>query len=770
MQWDWQNRCLHLSVGELSRFSLVSPAEERAGRWRMELGTHWHEVLRERAETESAAWRFEFPVSGSLYQNGWQFTVQGRIDQLNPDAHPPLLREVKTVSMDLPAHENELRERYPHYFHQAMLYGFLLGRTGTFPQTELVFLEIQTGLSQPVRLGEADLEALHRHLARIVDSLEERREHFRALRRCRVPEPFRDWRPGQLEARRDLDAALGKGPIVFMEAPTGFGKTALALEQGLLRLASGEIERILILTSKNTGHTPLLDQLEAFRRAMPGLTIHALRSRHDHLLDADMEEALSRAEVMERWEESGLSAPGLLADGILELETIRLLGERHGIPPWIISRMLLPFADVWIADYNYLFDPGVSPVLESLATYVPERTLLIIDEAHNLPERAAASRSHLLDAAEISQICSEVQLARFPGPCGRLLDVLLSIVRKQPPADSLDPPAEADLIGLLREIESAFKESSFGEDELGPASREWLWNLPSLLADWDAPGLPMLAFSPSRGRVLLACLDASAAIGPILRSFKHSLLMSATLQPWENLTRAVGLSAMRDPITTVVGTARWLEGCFEVVVDARVDTRFRQRDHFLPVTATTLGESALQGKGCTVAFFPSYAYAEKVLERVAFLYPALRMELQPRNLPLEEQTDFLERALLFDDLLFLVLGSRFSEGIDALGGKVAQAIVVGPALPEVNSLQKAREAMVAGNAREAFRTIYLIPGIRKISQAIGRLVRHPDQRARVLLHGKRFLEPAYQDLLPAYLQPVETLVTDEEFARIWLNS
>jgi Rad3-related DNA helicase len=772
MQWDWQNRSLKMSVGELARFSLQSAPDEGSGRWRMELGSHWHQVLRDRAEATAEGWTFEKAVQDSLFQAGWQFDLRGRIDQLNDTGKHPVLREVKTVSCSLPAEEDELRSSYPQYFHQAMLYGFLMGKKGTFPVTELVFLEIQTGLTQIVTLGDKDLEALHLHLTSVISELEERRGHFSLLRDYVVPEPFPEWRPGQLEAREALDDALERTTFTLFEAPTGFGKTGLALEQALVRLAAGEVERILLLTSKNTGHTPLLKQLEVFRESGRGLTAHALRSRRDHALEGDHEDRPSHSEITERWMDSGLSAPNLLANGILRLEDVKDLGQRHGVPPWAISRMLLPYADIWIADFNYLFDPAVCQVLESIPTFDPGKTLLIVDEAHNLPERAAASRSHALNAREIGHLLSEVQFARFPGNLARLLDHLLSMVKSQAPCDSLEPPFEADLIGLLREIREALSESSFGEDELSPESMDWLWNLSYLLTDWDHPHLSMVNACPRKGHIQLSCLDASTVIGPILEKFHRTVLMSATLKPWADYQAAIGLTPQNDKshCSTIEGMAPWLEGCFEVMVDARVDTRYAQREKYLEVTARAIGDSALDQKGCTAAFFPSYKYAEQVMERVNFLFPGLRCEIQPRDLNLEEQTAFLEEALVFDDLLFLVLGSRFSEGIDTLGGKVNQAIVVSPALPEVNSLQRARTSNFPGNSGAAFHSIYLIPGLRKISQALGRLVRTPDQQARVLLHGKRFLEPAYQDLLPPYLSPVETIVTDEEFSRKWLTS
>ncbi|NDV61702.1 hypothetical protein G0Q06_04495 [Puniceicoccales bacterium CK1056] len=768
MHWDWQNRTLKLSVGELARFSLISAGDELAGKWRAELGSHWHGVLRERAEQTEAGWLFEQSVSGNILQEGWRFELKGRIDQIRPGPGKPVIREIKTVATTLPSEDSILRETYPQHFHQAMLYAFLLGRKSEFPETELVFLDIQSAFTQSVALGDDDFKNLHRHLQAVAAILEERRSHFSRLRRLEVPSPFPAWRPGQPDAREQLAVALDQPLPILFEAPTGFGKTGLVLEQALLSLARGDAERIIVMTGKNTGHSPLLNQLLAFKEEMPDLTIHALRSRKDHELDAEFERSLSRREIMERWSDSGLSAPGLLADGVLDLENVRLLGQRHGIPPWAISRFLLPYADVWIADFNYLFDPRVAQVLEGIPTFSPNKTLLIIDEAHNLPDRAAGSRSYRFNANELGHVLTEVQMAQFPGKLPRILDILQSLVKKQSTCDCLDPPVEADLIGLIREASTALHECHFFENEISPESLDWLFQLSQLQTDWDQPDLPYHTYSPAKGCIELACLDASTQIRQTLGRFRQTILMSATLRPWDSFKKAIGIARDKEA-RQILGTSPWLEGCFEIMVDARVDTRFRQRDRFLDTTTRTIGESALSGKGCTVAFFPSYQYARKVLERMSYLFSSLRCELQPRDLNLEKQNEFLESALLFNDVLFLVLGSRFSEGIDALGGRVSQAIVVGPALPEVNGLQKAREALATGNSTSRFHAVYLIPGLRKISQALGRLVRSPDQRARVLLHGKRFMEPDYQDLLPEYLQPCEAIVTDEDLDKKWLR-
>jgi DNA excision repair protein ERCC-2 len=137
---------------------------------------------------------------------------------------------------------------------------------------------------------------------------------------------------------------------------------------------------------------------------------------------------------------------------------------------------------------------------------------------------------------------------------------------------------------------------------------------------------------------------------------------------------------------------------------------------------------------------------------------------------LAAQSAWVDESLMLGDALFLVLGSSFAESIDVLGGRVSHAMVVGPALPEVNAVQRARmtEATRSGLARDAaFRRVYQIPGMIKVNQALGRLVRAPGQRARVVLHCRRFLESTYSSLLAPEYQSGINLRDDNDFAR-WL--
>jgi DNA excision repair protein ERCC-2 len=766
MQWDWPKRQLQISAGALARFDMIDYGTPGgAGLWRAEIGAKWHAALRKNAEAEAAEWQFEVGCEGRLHAAGWTFKVSGRMDHFLP-GKSAILREVKTVNCSLPADPKDLRDRFRGHLMQVLIYQRLLQMKGQPTVADLLFVDIQTGELQGLPVRIEDQALLEQHLQTIANHLEERRAHFSRLRATRVGPAFASFRQGQEQASENLQQVTRRSPVTLFEAPTGFGKTGLALHAAMQQLADGSVDRILLLTAKNTGQQAYLKQLDQFRNDMPELACHVLRSRQDlHLEDLD-ERAFPPREIEARWRASGLSVPEMLGKGPLSLETLRSIAMRQFIPATVIQRFLLPYADVWVADFNYLFDPVVAATLQDIPTYLTQRTFLVIDEAHTLPERVATAYSHRFDATHVGNALTELQFARFPGRLTRLLDSLHAQLARLRPAPELDPVTEADLIGLMREIETALQDSRQELEDLSAASIELLWGIPHALRAWDHPRLSMLAFAPSKGALQLACLDAAPVIGETLQAFPRCLLMSATLQPWQALHEELGLSSGPPP-ASVLGHADWLTAAYSVLVDARADTRYRSRQDSSTLTARTIGATAENRNGPVAVFFPSYQYGELIRQRLEFLYPHLRISLPPRDLPLDQQSAFLEDALQHCDILLLVVGGRFTEGIDALGGVVRTAIMVGPALPELNPIQQARATL--GPRQSAFERIYLIPGMRKVRQALGRLVRSPDHRARVLLHCQRFAEESTLGQLPGYLQPAGIIASDKELEELWLR-
>ncbi|HUR60472.1 MAG TPA: helicase C-terminal domain-containing protein [Opitutaceae bacterium] len=869
MLFNLEARTIALSVGEFAGFSL-GPRDAvggPSGLWRAQVGTHWHNELRARAVAEHAAAAvFEIPITGQVFHRGWTFTFTGRIDQIIRGPALLALREIKSVTRALPAAENELRQDYPDYFIQAATYG-ALARTGALAdfhvlretllgdgakpalRAELVFVEVGSGIAQTIPLTPADDGLYRAQLDRLADFLDLRLRARERLRGLRYKPAFAVPRPGQETTQAELTALFERQPLVFFEAPTGFGKTGVLLEFALGQLRSGHFDRALYLTSKSTGQLQVVRTLQAMTAPsepdvlgskLAGSTLAALhlqpsnlqpatagpavaawhvRNKSEHCVNTTFhcvrDNCIYLAEAATRWAQSGLARFYIDEKHSRDLDTLRAAGRDARICPYEITRTALAFNDVWVGDYNYVFAPRNRGLFFEQPGFAAARTLLLIDEAHNLPSRVADAYSHAFSAADAFAVREELNRVRPAATLATAWDHWCHFLHHLRACEALTAADEDDARHLLGELAKIIPTMPLDLAAIGPRAAETLWAVPSFVDELATSDLSRLWWCPRDGELLLTCLDAAPAIGAALREFGGVVLASATLTPVDGFAAACGLSAppaivpapaaaapprlgaltkrdtrklykqltsgaellrveeAREAASPALLTAHtpWREGSYDIAFDARIDTTFQHRSHHYTTTAATI--AALHGAagGAIAIFFPSYAYADAIAQEVAANAGRLRVALQPKLRDLAAQTAWVEESLLLGDALFLVLGSSFAESIDALGGRISHAMVVGPALPEVNAVQRARLAEAARNglARDAaFRRVYQIPGMTKVNQALGRLVRAPGHRARVLLHCRRFLESSYANLLaPDYR--LGTSILDEAGWRAWLG-
>ena len=809
MTFDLDLRRAAFGVGEFASF-VLGPRDAgngQGGLWRAQLGTHWHRELRTQTATESSGAEFEVAITGQIFHRGWTLTFNGRIDQLLRAPELITLREIKTVTEPLPASETELRANYPEYFVQIATYA-ALWRLGLVAEiggeklplavaarstvavatlrAELLFVEAGSGLAQTVTVTTADETLFQAQLDRITEFLELRLRARERLRRLVFQPPFRQLRTGQETTQAELTAAFQRCPVVLLEAPTGFGKTGLLLEFALGQLHAGQVERVLYLTSKSTGQLQVVRTLTAMTApqeppavATKGastahttqIAIWHVRNKGEHCVNHTFhcvrENCAYLDQVAARWPQSGLARFYRFESEARDLETLRAAGRDAQICPYEITRAALAFNDVWVGDYNYVFAPSNRSLFFQQPGFDPARTLLILDEAHNLPSRVADAYSHRATADDARALLAELDHVNAPATLVRAWESWTLLLSALPAADGLDPALEADAAETLRRIADLLAALPVDYAALGPNFAALLWQSPQL-AEWlEDTRLKKLLWSPRAGELHFTCIDAADAIGETLRGFGGVVFASATLSPVDAFAEGCGLSSAT-PSHHLRAHTPWRDQAYDVAVDARVDTRFQQRAKHHATTAATVALLHESARGPVAVFFPSYAYAEIIARELDRSSPGMRVALQPKLRDLAAQTAWVEESLALSDALFLVLGSSFAESIDALGGQVTHAMVVGPALPEVNAVQQARLAEFSALGREAaFRRVYQIPGLAKVNQALGRLVRAPGQRARVILHCQRFLEPSYASLLAPEYQFGANVLEDADLTA-WL--
>ncbi len=750
---DLLNREIHLGAAELAVFGLEPRGDAGlAGRWRAESGRQWHGVLGKEVAAEEGL-KLEQRLEGTLVHGGWKFVISGRLDQIQETGAGTLIREVKTVTERLPVPPEDFPRRFPGHCAQAACYRRLRALAGPPPEVELLLLEIGSGLRQTVRWTEDWDGVLTARLQALAEFAEERRSSAARLRSLGSVSAFDAPRPGQTEAREELARIETRAGTVLFEAPTGFGKTGLAWEHALRGLRDGRWDRVIYLTGKTSGQRPASAELRALLEKLPAeARPRVLQFRPRSELCACADPRSCRKATRERWAGSGFSPRRLLeADPFPEPETIAREARSLGLCGHEAARACLPLADIWIGDANYLLAPSSRHIFLESPGFFPDRTLLIADEAHLLPSRAADARSASARTGPFDPVEAALRAGRASSATRLAWDNwreflgALEESRALPAADRLE--ARALLDSFVNEL---FKG---GMDWDAPAPDELdALRAATVLAGIaeEADGLPRLWWSPGDGELRADCLDAAPALGETLAPFRQCLLMSATLSPAGAFATACGLP---EETTLVRAEAPWREGAHRVAVDARADTRLKTRADHYALTAETAVELARCSNGPAVVFFPSHRYAETIAAYIAALAPELRVAQAPRGFDAAGQADWVREALICSDLILIVVGTGFAEGIDEMGGVVSDAIVVGPALPEMNPVQEARRARLEETlgGDEAFVQTYALPGMTRVNQALGRLVRAPGQKARIILHCRRFLRPEFAPLLaPEY--------------------
>lgn len=799
MVFDLDSRTAALSVGEFAEFS-IGPRDGSGGLhglWRAEIGTHWHRQLHTQIRISHPHARVEVPVEGRVAHRGWIISLNGRIDQILPESgsSPQIFREIKTITTPLPAADFELRAQYADHFAQLATYLALarIENPDTVVSGELLFVEIGAGTLQTVPVTRGEDPLFLARLESLTEFLDHRRHARERLRTLRFRSAFQELRPGQESTRADLDVAVAKSRIIAFEAPTGFGKTGMMLECALGQLRSGRFSRVICLTGKSTGQLQLIRTLgdmtgapDPSGTAPPTssgrpLALWHVRAKSEHCVNTTFhcvrEGCGYLAGAASRWPQSGLARFLLTDDHPRDIDALRDAGRDAFICPYEITRTALAFNDVWVGDYNYVFSPRNRGLFFEQPGFDPAQTLLIVDEAHNLPSRVADAHSHTVRAEQVQATLADLEHCHAGRSFLRAWAAWTELLMSLPACDAIDLALEDEITDALRRLTDQVGGGSIDFHALGPASSERVWEIVELHAWLTDTAFPRLLWCPSPGELRFTCLDAASVIGSTLQSFSCTLLASATLGPIDAFGTALGLASPprqaelphSPPLAHVVAHTPWRSGAYRIAYDLRVDTTYRRRDAHAHTTAATVERLRAAANSSIVVFFPSYHYAESIAGILESANGTLRIALQPRGQDLAAKAAWVDESLLLADALFLVLGSSFAESIDLLGGRITHAMVVGPALPEVNAVQRARmEIARTGTGDAAFRKIYQIPGMQKVNQALGRLVRAPGQKAQVLLHCRRFGEADYASLLSTDYQFGANILTDGDLDT-WLS-
>lgn len=777
MQIDAVERSVKISVGELACFQNNSGESFRGGQeWRAELGRKWHTALQEKTAEEFPLSEFELTLKKTIRKSDWTFHIQGRIDQFVSDGKSlNTIREIKTVRHPLPEKTAVLKDKYPHYFAQLAIYKHLAERLPQYSKTdlcfELTFIDINTGLSQTVNLISDELiyeDYFSNQIKALLPFLNDRINARVRLNEINLGSPFESLRDGQSELLQTLERATLKSSHILLQAPTGFGKTGIVLHHALSHMKQGFFERMIYLTSKSTGQLQTLKQLNNI-----GVLRHVqMRNRSELSIQSKShhcyEDTRCDAEFGLKIRDIGLGVEELFEENTFSLEQVKDLGIQHGLCPYALTKWALQYAEIWVGDSNYIFSPNSRNVFFDSYGFDPKKTLVIVDEAHNLPERTADALSIQLSAYQWNRVLESALDTSNTHCLFSIGEEILVFLKKLKGKEILSGTDTYTALDLFEDFSRELKEVHISSVDINPKDLNLIYQIPKAAELLSGGEKDYLAWSPRDQSLKISCLNPAPWIANCLRPFASSIHMSATLGPIDHFRELVGLT--KKETTFAVGFAPWRDAAYDIAIDTRVDTRYKSRAQFYELTTDTITTLFAYSNYKPIAiFFPSYQYAQNIETYLKAKNPYLPVIVQPKNLSLSEQKSFIEENLESHSILFFILGSAFTEGIDNLGGMIETAMVVSPALPEINPLSTVKlENTQTTNRTKAFQETYIIPAFQKIHQALGRMVRAPGQKAKVLLHCKRFIQTEYKSLLADEYQSDVTIKNQHELES-WLS-
>ncbi len=739
---------VRLSVRALVAFSYFPPDITPLSPALMEQGRAAHLAR----QAQSGVSR-EVPLSWQGQAQGLDFLVTGRMDLYDAGSRPPLIEEIKLGSDEPPP------APLPEHRFQAMCYGYMLGRQEGIPRflirVSYVSLQGRILASFEEEFGFEALEEaffglltplaawrgkLARHMLRRDGSL-------RAL-----PFPYGDFRPGQREMAAQVYTAIARRRRLFATMPTGTGKSSAVLYPALKAMGQGLSGQIVCLTARGTARRAMEEELRRMRAL--GLKCKALSLYAKEKL-CPMAEMRCDAAWCPRArghflrQQAGLHSA--MRAAVWDEKTVLKLAQRHQLCPFEFSLALSEIADVLICDYNYFFDPRlrIKRLFEQ-----PSRATVLLDEAHNLPDRAREMLSGSLSGAQLASLRRDAgkALTRKSGLYRRLGRVLEVLRLMEPGTDKLPPALERALETLMEAL---------GQSPGFPVSsaliRDLLGFLDALRRQMAAPeDYQLFCRAQGKERVLqLLCLNITPHLARSSSKLRGFILYSATLDP---------LPAMRD----LLGGGEE-DACFALpspfpaehllILQLPVDTRFAARERSLSQVAQAIRYMAEGREGKYIAFFPSYAYMQRVAQRLE----DLPLHIQQGGMSEAQRQEYL--ALFTADsrplLALAVLGGVFSEGIDLPGLSLIGVCVVGVGLPQVNEEREAIRQRAARQDLSGFDIAYRYPGMHKVLQAAGRLIRSEQDRGVLLLCDERFGQSDYRRLLPGHYRPLKLAALEE---------
>lgn len=690
--------------------------------------------------------------------------VEGRADGIFTEDGEFWIDEIKGTYGNLQAMEVPV----PVHRAQAMCYGWIYGEKEGLSQIGIQMTYSHLDTEDTRRFREIfSMEELKNWYQKLLDdyhkwiscSLSWKKERNASMKDLQFPFPYRE---GQREIVSGVYHTVSSKKTLFVQAPTGVGKTMSAIFPSVRAIGEGKGETLFYLTAKTITGTVAWEAFHTLRENGLKFKVTAITAK----------EKLCFLDSLECTPEKCPYAKGhfdRVNDAVYELwtteevysrEVIRAHAEKWQVCPFEMCLDLSVWVDGVICDYNYAFDPNVH-LKRFFGENISGDYIFLIDEAHNLVERGREMYSAEISRQTLFTLRKKIRkhfpkLARALDRASRqMLELEEDLKASQNPYQVLSNPGvlPVTFLTISGELEEILEEKNL-EEELRKEILEFYFVVRDFLNVSELVDENYVVYTECFGendfRLRLFCVNPAANLSEYLKKGRSAVFFSATLFP---------MLYYRELLTTETDAyGIYVQSPFSaknrrILIGSDVSSRYTRRNHTeYRKIAEYISRCVWQRQGNYMVFFPSYRLMEDVYQvyEEEFSVDWVRCIRQNSDMTEREREEFLEEFQSREGTLvgFCVLGGIFSEGVDLTGESLIGAIIVGTGLPQIGSEREILKEYYDRKKQSGFDYAYRYPGMNKVLQAAGRVIRTKEDRGVILLLDDRFLGRDYGEIFP----------------------
>ncbi len=762
---------IKISVRNLVEFILRSGNLDNrrtsaADREAMQKGSKIHRKIQKQMK---ASYKAEVPLKWEEEYSDFIIEIEGRADGIIDDEEECVIDEIKGVYRDL----YFLEEPVLVHKAQAMCYAYFYASQKKLSKIEVQMTYCHLETEEIKRFRE---EFSFSYLKKWFEDLlseyykwanfqyQRRIERRSSMEGLEFPYPYRK---GQKELVSGVYHTMRTEKQLFIQAPTGIGKTMAAIFPAVRAVGEGHGDKIFYLTAKTITRTVAEEAFSILKEKGLSYKTISITAKEKLCLCEETDCNPEKCPYAEgHFDRVNAAVFEILNEKDTYLrEDLLEQAEKHRVCPYEMCLDISSWVDAVICDYNYVFDPNVY-LRRFFGDGVKGDYLFLIDEAHNLVERGRKMYSAVLckeDFLETAKIVKEhsAKLYKILKKCNRMM---LEYKRECDECTVMENIAglSLQLMNLLGEMENFLEKEH--EEKVQKAVLEFSFSVRHFLNMYDIADENYVIYShyddEQRFLVTLYCVNPKRNLQECLNKGRGAVFFSGTFLP---LPYYRSLFSERRDDYAICASSPFLRENLKLLVACDVSSKYTRRSiSEYEKMAEYIYEMAAGKQGNYMVFFPSYRMLEDIYEIFRKKAEERQFEvsciLQSSNMTEQEREEFLEA---FQEnsaktlIGFCVMGGIFSEGIDLTGERLIGAAIVGTGLPQVGCEREILKNYYDEKAQNGFAYAYRYPGMNKVLQAAGRVIRTKEDRGVVLLLDERFLQREYLELFPQEWQGYE---------------